>query len=55
MEIRPILLSLKHSKVIALLVVLQIAITMTVLSVSLLMTTSTLKEWNLPSALITTI
>lgn len=51
MEFRPILLSIKHNKAIAMLVIIQVAITLTVLSGSLLMTTSTLKEWNLPSGI----
>lgn len=51
MEFRPIFLSIKHNKAIALLVIIQVAITLTVLSGSLLMTTSTLKEWNLPSGI----
>ncbi|MFT4747082.1 MAG: putative ABC transport system permease protein [Congregibacter sp.] len=51
MELRPIFLSIKHNKAIAFLVIIQVAITLTVLSGSLLMTTSTLKEWNLPSGI----
>jgi putative ABC transport system permease protein len=51
MEFRPILLSIKHHKAIALLVIVQVAITLTVLSGSLLMTTWTLKDWNLPSGI----
>ena len=51
MEFRPIFLSIKHNKAIALLVIIQVAITLTVLSGSLLMTTTTLKEWNLPSGI----
>lgn len=51
MEFRPIFLSIKHNKAIAMLVIIQVAITLTVLSGSLLMTTSTLKEWNLPSGI----
>lgn len=51
MEFRPIFLSIKHNKAIALLVIIQVAITLTVLSGSLLMTTATLKEWNLPSGI----
>jgi putative ABC transport system permease protein len=51
MEFRPIFLSIKYNKAIAFLVIIQVAITLTVLSGSLLMTTSTLKEWNLPSGI----
>ncbi|MEP1446315.1 MAG: FtsX-like permease family protein [Paraglaciecola sp.] len=51
MEIKPIFLSIKHNKAIAMLVIIQVAITLTVLSGSLLLTTSTLKEWNLPSGI----
>ncbi len=51
MEIRPILLSLKHNKVLAALIILQVAFTLAVVSNSLFVTTATLKEWNLPSGL----
>ncbi len=51
MEIRPILLSLKHNKVLSLLIILQVAFTLAVVSNSLFVTTATLKEWNLPSGL----
>jgi putative ABC transport system permease protein len=51
MEIKPILLSLKQNKVLALLIVLQVAFTLAVVSNSLFVTTATLKEWNLPSGL----
>ena len=51
MEIRPILLSLKHNKVLATLIILQVAFTLAVVSNSLFVTTATLKEWNLPSGL----
>lgn len=51
MEIKPILLSLKHNKVLSLLIVLQVAFTLAVVSNSLFVTTATLKEWNLPSGL----
>ena len=51
MEIKPILLTLKHNKVLSLLIVLQVAFTLAVVSNSLFVTTSTLKEWNLPSGL----
>jgi len=51
MEFRPILLSLKHNKFMAILTILQIALTMTVLSVSVLKAWKTLAEWNLPSGI----
>ncbi|NQY36127.1 MAG: ABC transporter permease [Alteromonadaceae bacterium] len=51
MEIRPILLSLKHNKAIAILIIIQVALTLGVLSMSILMTMGTLKEWNLPSGI----
>jgi putative ABC transport system permease protein len=51
MEIKPILLSLKHNKVLAALIILQVAFTLAVVSNSLFVTTTTLKEWNLPSGL----
>jgi putative ABC transport system permease protein len=51
MEFRPIFLSIKHNKAIAFLVIVQVAITITVLSGTLLMTTWTLKDWNLPSGI----
>jgi len=51
MEIKPILLTLKHNKVLSLLIVLQVAFTLAVVSNSLFVTTATLKEWNLPSGL----
>ncbi len=51
MEFGPILKSLKHRKAFATLIVLQIAITLTALTVSVIVTTATLKEWNLPSGL----
>ena len=51
MELRPILLSLKHNKFFALLIVVQVALTLAVVSNALFVTTSTLKEWNLPSGL----
>ena len=52
MEIKPILLTLKHNKVLSLLIVLQAAFTLAVVSNSLFVTTATLKEWNLPSGLV---
>lgn len=51
MEFRPILLSLKQNKIMAFLTILQIALTMTVLSVSVLKANTTLAEWNLPSGI----
>jgi putative ABC transport system permease protein len=51
MEIRPILLTLKHNKMLSLLIVLQATFTLAVVSNSLFVTTATLKEWNLPSGL----
>ena len=51
MEIRPILLSLKHNKAIALLIIIQVALTVGVLSTSILNTVAMLKEWNLPSGI----
>lgn len=49
MEFRPIFLGLKRNKIMGLLMVLQVALTMTVLSSSILTAATTLKEWNLPS------
>lgn len=51
MEIKSILLSLKHNKFMAAIMVLQIAFTMAVLSLSVLLAAATLKEWNLPSGI----
>lgn len=51
MEIRPILLSLKQRKAFSTLIVLQVAITLSVMTISALLTRVTLKEWNLPSGL----
>ena len=51
MEIKPIILCLKHNKMLSLLVILQVAFTLAVVSNSLFVTTATLKEWNLPSGL----
>ncbi|WP_444996174.1 ABC transporter permease [Aliikangiella sp. IMCC44359] len=51
MEYGPIIKSLKHRKAFASLIILQVAITLTVMIISVLVTTSTLKEWNLPSGL----
>ena len=51
MEIKPILLSLKQRKAFSTLIVLQVAITLSVMTISALLTRVTLKEWNLPSGL----
>lgn len=51
MHIKPILLSLKHNKFMALLTVIQVAFTMGVLSSSILIAVSTLSEWNMPSGM----
>ena len=51
MEFRPIFQSLKRNKFMAFLMILQIAFTMGVLSSSVLVTTETLSEWNLPSGI----
>lgn len=51
MEIKPILLGLKQNKFMASIMVLQIAFTMAVLSVSVFLAAATLKEWNLPSGI----
>ena len=51
MEFRPILLTLKHNKVLSLLIILQATFTLAVVSNSLFVTAATLKEWNLPSGL----
>ncbi|MCC2605188.1 ABC transporter permease [Planctobacterium marinum] len=51
MEIKSILLSLKQNKFMASIMVLQIAFTMAVLSLSVLLAAATLKEWNLPSGI----
>ena len=49
MEFGPILKSLKRRKAFASLIILQVAITFTVMTISVLQTTATLSEWNLPS------
>jgi len=49
MEFGPILKSLKRRKAFASLIILQVAITYTVMTISVLQTTATLSEWNLPS------
>ncbi|MCW8879789.1 MAG: ABC transporter permease [Kangiellaceae bacterium] len=49
MEFGPILKSLKRRKAFASLIILQVAITYTVMTISTLQTNATLSEWNLPS------
>lgn len=51
MELRPILLSLKQRKAFSTLIIIQVAITLSVMTISTLLTRATLKEWNLPSGL----
>lgn len=51
MQIKPILLSLKQNKFMMILMVIQIAFTMGVLSSSVLVATATLSEWNMPSGI----
>ncbi len=51
MEFSHILKSLKKRKAFSTLILLQIALTLTVMSISVLITQATLKEWNLPSGL----
>ena len=51
MEFRPILLSLKRNKAMAFLIIIQVALTLGVLSSSTLVSMMTLKEWNLPSGI----
>lgn len=51
MEFRPILLSMKRNKFFAALIVIQVALTLAVVSNTLFVTTWTLSEWNLPSGL----
>ena len=51
MEFGPIFKSLKQRKALATLIILQIAITLTALTISVIVTMATLKEWNLPSGL----
>ena len=51
MNLRPIFLSLKRNKFMTFVLVIQIAFTMGVLSSSVLVSTATLSEWNLPSGI----
>jgi putative ABC transport system permease protein len=51
MDIKPIFLSLKQNKFMAILMVIQIAFTMGVLSSSVLVATETLREWGMPSGI----
>jgi len=51
MEIKPIFLSFKQNKFMTILLVIQIAFTMGVLSSSVLVATQTLSEWNMPSGI----
>ncbi|MCO4799440.1 MAG: ABC transporter permease [Colwelliaceae bacterium] len=51
MEIKPIFLSLKQNKFMAILMIIQIAFTMGVLSSSVLVATETLQEWGKPSGI----
>ena len=51
MEIKPIFLSFKQNKFMTILMVIQIAFTMGVLSSSVLVATQTLREWNMPSGI----
>jgi putative ABC transport system permease protein len=51
MDIKPIFLSLKQNKFMTILMVIQIAFTMGVLSSSVLVATETLREWGMPSGI----
>jgi len=51
MDIKPIFLSLKQNKFLTILMVIQIAFTMGVLSSSVLVATETLREWGMPSGI----
>lgn len=51
MDIKPIFLSMKQNKFMAILMMIQIAFTMGVLSSSVLVATETLSEWNMPSGI----
>lgn len=51
MDIKPIFLGLKQNKFMAILMIIQIAFTMGVLSSSILVATTTLQEWNVPSGI----
>jgi putative ABC transport system permease protein len=51
MDIKPIFLSLKQNKFLTILMIIQIAFTMGVLSSSVLVATETLREWGMPSGI----
>ncbi len=51
MGLRPLLLSLKQNKFFALLIILQVALTLAAVSHSVFSTTVLLKDWNVPSGL----
>lgn len=51
MEIVPILKTLKNRKAFSALIVTQIAITLTAMTIAVVVTTTVLREWNLPSGL----
>ena len=51
MEFGPILKSLRNRKAFTALIILQIAITLMALTISVIVTSTTLREWNLPSGL----
>jgi len=51
MDIKPIFLSMKKNKFMTILMIIQIAFTMGVLSSSVLVATVTLSEWNMPSGI----
>lgn len=51
MEFKPILLGLRQNKVIALIVILQVAVTLAAVSHSVFSTSVLLKDWNVPSGL----
>jgi putative ABC transport system permease protein len=51
MDIKPIFLSLKQNKFMAILMIIQIALTMGVLSSSVLVATQTLSDWGMPSGI----
>ena len=51
MEIRPILLSMKHNKFLSMVISLQVMLTVTVLALAVSITNQTLSQWNMPSGL----
>jgi len=51
MDIKPIFLGMKKNKFMTILMIIQIAFTMGVLSSSVLVSTTTLSEWNMPSGI----